>query len=76
MNIKVTVRPSMSTCRFCLQVQMEYNQIENCSNCEEYKKAIMINTHHSWFDNYATVQYEDGSIENVLLSGVKVINDD
>ena len=76
MNIKVIVKPSMSTCRFCLQVQMEYNQIENCSTCEGYKKGIMINTLRSLFDDYATIQYKDGAIENVLLSRVKVINND
>lgn len=39
MNIKVQVKPSLSQCRMCLNIQQEYNQVESCKDCEAKREC-------------------------------------
>ena len=65
------VKPNYSTCHMCLEIQMTFDVVENCSKCElntrEYE-LLQIGTGF-WSGDYAMVQY-DGEIEKVSLSRV------
>lgn len=76
MNIKVKVSPSLSQCRFCLNIQQDYTQMESCNDCRFEREGVMINTHHSYLGVYATVTFKDGTLENVPLERVKVIDNE
>lgn len=76
MNIKVKVKPSLSQCRMCLNIQQEYNQVESCKDCEAKREGVMINTYHNFLGAYATVTFKDGTLENVALERVKVIDNE
>lgn len=76
MNIKVQVQPSSIQCRRCLNIQQEYNQVESCKDCVVKREGVMINTCHNFRGSYATVTFKDGTLENVSLERVKVIDNE
>lgn len=65
------VKPDRSTCSACLETQMMFDVVDDCSKCElntrEYE-LIQIGTSF-WSSDYAMVQY-DGKIEKVSLNRV------
>ena len=40
------------------------------------KESVMINTYHNFLGAYATVTFKDGTLENVSLERVKVIDNE
>lgn len=73
------VKPDSSTCHACLETQMIFDVVNDCSKCElntrEYE-LLQLGTSF-WSGDYAMVQY-DGKIEKFSLdriSDIKEVND-
>lgn len=73
MNIEVYVRPSQEQCRFCLNMQEDYNQIEDCNTCYKNKRYIMIGTNSNITGTYAVVKNEESKLESVSIYRIEVI---
>lgn len=63
------LKPNWSTCRNCLDMQIEYSQFENCSKCSmNNKKCQIVSTGTSfWSGDYAVVLI-DGEMKKVSMS--------
>lgn len=63
------LKPDLSTCRNCLDMQIEYGQVENCSKCSvNNKKCQIVSTGSSfWSGDYAVVLV-DGEMKKVSMS--------
>lgn len=65
------VKPTYTTCRMCVDMQMTLDVIKSCVGCEldtgEYE-LLQVGTGF-WSGDYAIVQ-KDGKIEKVALSRV------
>lgn len=63
------LKPDIFICRKCLDIQMEYDQIEDCSKCSvNNKECQIISTGASfWSGNYAVVLV-DGEMKKVSMS--------
>lgn len=65
------VKPDYSTCHSCLETQMMFDVVDDCSKCDlNIRKYELLQIGTSfWSGNYAMVQY-NGKIEKVSLSRV------
>lgn len=65
------VRPDRSTCSACLETQMMFDVVDDCSKCDlNIRKYELLQIGTSfWSGDYAMVQY-NGEIEKVSLSRV------
>ena len=63
------LKPDTFTCRNCLDIQMEYNQVEDCSKCSvNNKECQIISTGSSfWSGDYAVILV-DGEMKKVSMS--------
>lgn len=63
------LKPDSSTCRGCLNAQMEYGQVEDCSKCSKNNKECqIISTGTSfWSGDYAVIVV-DGEMKKVSMS--------
>lgn len=63
------LRPDWSTCRNCLDMQIEYGRVENCKQCSiNNKECQIISTGTSfWSGDYAVVLV-DGEMKKVSMS--------
>lgn len=62
------LQPDWSTCRSCLDMQIEYWQVENCKKCSVNKECRIISTGSSfWGGDYAVVLV-DGEMKKVSMS--------
>lgn len=62
------------TCRNCLDIQMQYNQIEDCSKCSaNNKECKIISTGSSfWSGDYAVVLV-DGEMKKYLCRDCMIL---
>lgn len=65
------VRPDRSTCSACLETQMMFDVVDDCSKCDlNIRKYELLQIGTSfWSGDYAMVQY-NGEIEKISLSRV------
>lgn len=62
------LKPDRSICRNCLDMQIEYGQVENCRKCSVNKKCKIISTGASfWNGDYAVVLI-DGEMKKISMS--------
>lgn len=63
------LKPDLFICRQCLDTQMQYDQVEDCSKCSvNNKECQIISTGTSfWSGDYAVVLI-DGEIKKVSMS--------
>jgi hypothetical protein len=62
------LKPDTFTCRNCLDMQIEYGQVENCKKCSVNKECQIISTGSSfWSGDYAVVLI-DGKMKKVSMS--------
>lgn len=63
------LKPDFLTCRNCLDIQMEYDQVEDCSKCSvNNKECQIISTGSSfWRGDYAVVLV-DREMKKVSMS--------
>ncbi len=62
------LKPDWSTCRNCLDMQIEYGQVENCKKCSVNKECQIISTGSSfWSGDYAVVLV-NGEMKKVPMS--------
>lgn len=73
MEIDVYVKPSAFSCRSCLSIQQDYNQIEDCTKCYRRKRCVMIDTTSNITGTYAVVKLEDGKLESIPICRIEVI---
>lgn len=66
------IKPEVNTCLSCVDVQVAYNQIENCNQCELTKRQytlVSVGVGGIFATPYAIVQY-NGKLEKVALDRV------
>jgi hypothetical protein len=50
--------------------------VESCKDCVVKREGVMINTCHNFRGSYATVTFKEGTLENVPLERIKVIDNE
>lgn len=63
------LQPDVFTCRRCLDMQIEYGEVENCTKCSVNNKECQIISTGSnfWSGDYAVVLV-DGEMKKVSMS--------
>lgn len=63
------LKPDVFTCRNCLDMQIEYGQVENCSKCSvNNKKCQIVSTGTSFWSGDYVVVLIDGEMKKVSMS--------
>lgn len=63
------LKPDVFTCRNCLDMQIEYGQVENCSKCSvNNKKCQIVSTGTSFWNGDYAVVLVDGEMKKVSMS--------
>lgn len=63
------LKPDFSTCRNCLNIQMEYDQEEDCTKCSiNNKECQIISTGSSFWSGDYVVVLVDGEMKKVSMS--------
>lgn len=63
------LKPDFFTCRNCLDIQMEYNQVENCSKCSiNNKECEIISTGSNFWNGDYAIVLVDGEMKKVSMS--------
>lgn len=71
------LKPDISVCRNCLDIQIEYGRVENCSKCfVNNKECQIISTGTSfWSGDYAVVLV-NGQMKKVSMSRLHDIREE
>ena len=69
---KVEIQKSSSECRMCFDTAMIYDAQPPCHTCDK-KIGEWIDTVTDFWGTYGIVQLEDGKIEKIPISLLKVV---